>query len=301
MICVVTGDGRMRLTVPDMFRDPYTFEGIISKYEEIINEVSEIDMSRVSFIEPYSMVSFLLMGRSCFRKRGEKIRLVNIPIHIHQYLARMDFFKADIFSVPSVLDETLFLKRSSESSRLIEITEIPNKERQGVNVITSVIARFRKRGAMILKYWMDDTVTDYFVTVISELCQNIFEHSLDTGFVSIQTYRSGKENIVRVVISDSGVGIHGSFESGRGIDYNSPADLIEKALTLPVSSKRDFGYGLCQVNSIVEKLRGTILLRSNNASLAALYNKKGGSSKHMFQRDGLPPFQGTQITISLTA
>ena len=291
----------MRMTVPDMFRDPYTFEGIIAKYNDIAETISEIDMSRVSFIEPYSMVSFLLMGRNSLRKRGEKIRLVNIPIHIHQYLARMDFFKAGIFAVPETLDESLFLKRSNESRRLIEITEIPNKERQGVNVIASVISRFRKRASTILKYWLDDTVTDYFVTVISELCQNIFEHSLDTGFVSIQTYRSGKENIVCLVISDSGVGIAGSFEAGRGIDYKSPADLIEKALTLPVSSKRDFGYGLCQVNSIVERLKGTILLRSDNASLSALYNKKGSIGKHMFQRDGLVPFEGTQITISLTA
>lgn len=291
----------MRITVPDMFRDPYTFEGIIAKYGQIIADVSEIDMSRVSFIEPYSMVSFLLMGRSCFRKRGERLKLVNIPIHIHQYLARMDFFKNDIFSIQADLDEGLFLKRSTESSRLIEITEIPNKERQGANVIASVISRFRKRASVILKYWMDDTVTDYFVTVISELCQNIFEHSLDTGFVSIQTYRTGKENIVRLVISDSGVGIAGSFESGRGIDYKSPADLIEKTLTLPISSKRDFGYGLCQVNSIVERLKGTILLRSNDASLSALYNKKGGSGNYMFQRDGLVLFEGTQITISLTA
>lgn len=291
----------MRIIVPDMFRDPYTFEGIIAKYGEIAASVSEIDMSRVSFIEPYSMVSFLLMGRSCFRKRGERLKLINIPIHIHQYLARMDFFKTGIFSISADLDEELFLKRSNESRRLIEITEIPNKERQGANVIASVISRFRKRASVILKYWMDDTVTDYFVTVISELCQNIFEHSLDTGFVSIQTYRTGKENIVRLVISDSGVGIAGSFESGRGIDFNSPADLIEKVLTLPVSSKRDFGYGLCQVNSIVERLKGTILLRSNDASLSALYNKKGGSGKHMFQRDGLVLFEGTQITISLTA
>lgn len=291
----------MRITLPDMFRDPYTFEGIISRCNENAADLSEIDMSRVSFIEPYSMVSFLLMGRNNLRKKGEKIKLVNIPIHIHQYMARMDFFKAEIFTVTDTLDQALFLKRSSESRRLIEITEIPNKERQGVNVIASVIARFRKRASSILKYWMDDTVTDYFVTVISELCQNIFEHSLDSGFVAIQTYRSGKENIVRLVISDSGVGIAGSFEAGRGIDFSSPADLIEKALTLPVSSKRDFGYGLCQVNAIVERLKGTILLRSNNASLSALYNKKGGSGKHMFQRDGLVPFEGTQITISLTS
>ena len=56
--------------------------------------------------------------------------------------------------------------------------------------------------------------------------------------------------------------------------YTSPAHLIELALTTPISSKREFGYGLCQVNAIVEKLKGSIFLRSGNASVSTLYHKK---------------------------
>jgi anti-sigma regulatory factor (Ser/Thr protein kinase) len=58
---------------------------------------------------------------------------------------------------------------------------------------------------------MNESVIDYFVTVISELCQNVFEHSLDSGYLSMQTYTVGRENIFRLVISDSGTGIRGSF------------------------------------------------------------------------------------------
>lgn len=289
------------LIMPDRFRDPYIFENIVAMNDSVLNSGGVIDMSRVAFIEPYSMISFLLMGRNYLRKKGERIRLVNIPLQINQYLTRMDFLSRDFFSISETIPDSMVLKRSISSSRLLEIVEIPNKERQSVNVIASVIALFRKRAHGILKFWMNDEVVDYFVTVISELCQNIFEHSLDTGFMAMQTYKTGNENIARLVISDSGVGIVKSFEQKSEITFSSGAELIEKALTTPISSKREFGYGLCQVNAITEKLKGSVFIRSDSSSLSALYNRKEGSGKNIFLRNDLPQFDGTQISISLSS
>ncbi len=289
------------LIMPDRFRDPYIFENIVAMNDTVLNSGGVIDMSRVAFIEPYSMLSFLLMGRNYLRKRGERIRLVNIPLQINQYLTRMDFLSRDIFSVSETIPDSMVLKRNISSSRLLEIVEIPNKERQSVNVIASVIALFRKRAHGILKFWMNEEVVDYFVTVISELCQNIFEHSMDTGFLAMQTYKTGNENIARLVISDSGIGIRKSFEQKSEITYSTGAELIEKALTTPISSKREFGYGLCQVNAITERLKGSVFLRSDSSSLSALYNRKDGSGKNIFLRNDLPQFDGTQISISLSS
>ncbi|HNX23124.1 MAG TPA: ATP-binding protein [Spirochaetota bacterium] len=289
------------IIIPDRFRDPYIFENVLSMQEEIFSENAVLDLSRVAFMEPYSMLSFLLIGRNYLRKSGEKLKLVNVPIHIQQYLTRMDFFESGIFNMPEVLKDNMMFKRNASSSRLLEITMIPNKERQSVNVISSVIALFRKRASLILKYWMSDSVTDYFVTVISELCQNIFEHSLDSGYMAMQTYRSGNENIARLVISDSGIGILKSFSGRDDLHYTGAAELIEMALTTPISSKREFGYGLCQVNSIVERLKGVVFIRSGESSLTALYDRKDKNSKHIFHRNGLVMFEGTQISISLSA
>ncbi|MCL1833117.1 MAG: hypothetical protein FWG49_01320 [Leptospirales bacterium] len=289
------------LMIPDRFRDPYIFENILSIQEEIFKEETVLDLSKVSFMEPYSMLSFLILGRNYLRKTGEKLKLSNIPIHIKQYLTRMDFFESGVFALADTLKDFVMFKRSSASSKLLEITMIPNKERQSVEVISSVIELFRRRASMILKYWMNDSVTDYFVTVISELCQNIFEHSLDTGYIAMQTYRVGNENIARLVIADSGIGILKSFSARSDLQYSGGADLIEMALTTPISSKREFGYGLCQVNSITERLNGTIFIRSGESSLTALYDRKEKSSKYIFHRDGLTQFNGTQISISLSA
>ena len=296
----MSGTGMKAVVVPDRMRDPYTFESILSLNDEILKS-GVIDMSRVDFIEPYSMVSLLLMGRNYLRQKGEKARIVNLPAHLAQYLQRMDFFKEGVFTVPETAVAGAALKRSSASRRLIEITGIPNKERQSIEVISSVIALFRKKAPVILKFWMTDPVVDFFVTVISELCQNIFEHSLDTGYLALQTYRSGNENIARLVISDSGIGIMKSFAGRPDIVYGSGAELVEMALTQPISSKREFGYGLCQVNSIAERLRGILFIRSESSSLTALYNRKDKTGKYMFHRNGLAYFGGTQISISLSA
>lgn len=286
--------------LPNKFRDPYTFEDVINLSDSVIRDADCLDLSRISFIEPYSMLSFLLLGKIYLGKRGVKLKLIRIPLAIHQYLLRMDFFKTDIFETSESLNEKMMLKRSTLSKTIIEIVEIPNKERESVKVITGVIELFRKRASFILKHWFSDNLVDYFVTVISELCQNIFEHSLDSGYLSMQTYSLNNEKIFRLVISDSGIGIVKSFELNKEIQYDSPAKLIEMALTTPISSKREYGYGLCQVNSIIERLNGMIFIRSDNASLSALYNKTRSGS-YIFYKNNLSPFSGTQISISLTA
>ena len=288
------------LIVPNRFRDPYDFEYVLDLQDTIFGGARKLDLSRISFIEPYSMLSLLLIGRNYLRKSGDKLKLINIPLNIHQYLHRMDFFKPGVYDVTEGLNEKLLLKRSSFSKRVLEITEIPNKERESVRVISSIVGTFRKKAEHILKYWLSETMIDYFVTVISEICQNIYEHSLDSGFLAMQTYSVGKENIVRLCICDSGIGIEKSFENGGAPPHESPANLIELALTTPISSKREFGYGLCQVNAIIEKVKGNVYIRSGNASVSTLYHKKIIGSSYLFLKNDLSGFDGTQISISLT-
>ncbi|OHD68777.1 MAG: hypothetical protein A2W19_10970 [Spirochaetes bacterium RBG_16_49_21] len=287
------------LIAPNRFRDPYDFEYIIDLQGKIFKSCRELNLSRISFIEPYSMLSLLLMGRNYLRKSGNKLKLTNIPVTIHQYLRRMDFFKAGAFDTADTLSERLLLKRSSFSRRVLEITEISNKERESVEAIENIVGVFRKRAEHILKRWLSDNITDYFVTVISEICQNIYEHSLDSGYCAMQTYSIGRENIVRLSIGDSGIGIKRSFENSGAIAYDSPAHLIDLALTTPISSKREFGYGLCQVNAIVKKLNGIIFIRSGNASVSTLYHRKKAGPSFLFLKNDLTDFNGTQISISL--
>ncbi len=289
------------IPVPDCLHDPFAFEEILALQNTIFSsQKGVLDLSSLSFIEPYSMLGLLLLGRNYMRNIGSKITLRNIPLSIHQYLYRMDFLKQDIFSVPEDLSEQYFLKRSPMSKNLVEISAIPNKERESIKAISSAISVFRTRANHIMKHWLSDTIVDYFVTVISEICQNIYEHSLDSGYLAMQSYTYANQKIVRLAVCDSGIGIRGSF-SQSNIQYESPAHLIKLALTTTISSKREFGYGLNQVNSIIEKLGGSIFIRSDNAAVSILYNAKRKSSAHSFLKNDLPPFPGTHISISLTS
>jgi len=288
------------LILPNVLRDNFTFEQVIDLGKKLSSEKAGLNLKNILFVEPYSMLALLLLGRNYLRDYGTKIKLINLPLNIQQYLTRMDFFEQSVFDIDKKLDERYLLKRSSFSSSVIEITEIPNKERESVKVIAGVISLFRKRANAILKHWLSSEIIDYFVTVISELCQNIFEHSLDSGFLAMQTYSVGKDKIFRLVIVDSGVGIKSSFEQKQEILFSSTSDLIKKVLTTPISSKREFGYGLCQVNSIVKKLKGTIFIRSDSSSITAFYNKSQGNNIYLFQKNDLSFFKGTQISITLT-
>lgn len=294
-------DRKNAIVLPNNCKDLFSFEEILG-ITGSLNDIRDasLDLSRISFIEPYSMLNLMLIGRRYLRSTGDKLRLVNIPLTVHQYLARMDFLKKGVFTVPEPLDEELFLKRSSFSKTVIEITDIPNKERESLQAISEIVALFRKRANHILKYWIAGDIVDYFVTVISEICQNIFEHSLDSGYCAMQTYTFGTEHIVRLVIADSGIGIRESFARNREIPYDSHAHLIEQALTTPISSKRPFGYGLCQVNTLIEKLKGSVFIRSEDASIAIMYNRKHERKPSTFSRNNLTPFPGTQISISLS-
>jgi anti-sigma regulatory factor (Ser/Thr protein kinase)/anti-anti-sigma regulatory factor len=288
------------LLLPDRCRDVYAFEDIIGLGERISRErISILDLSSLTFIEPYSMLALLLLGRNHLRNTGERLRLVNIPLNIHQYLARMDFLSAGVFDCTSRLDEKLLYRRSSFSNRVIEVTDIPGRERESIRAISGIIAVFRKRARHILKYWLNTEIIDYFVTVISEVCQNIFEHSLDSGYCAMQTYSVGSEHVVRLVIVDSGIGIRESFSGREEFASEHGSRIIERALTTPISSKRRFGYGLCQVNAIIEKLKGSIYIRSGESSAAVLYNRRQSGASHLFLRDALALFPGTQISISL--
>jgi anti-sigma regulatory factor (Ser/Thr protein kinase) len=285
--------------MPDCLREIFAFERIIHEWDRFcILPDGRIDMSEVHFIEPYSMLGFLLLGRNYLRATGTKPMLTDMPLPVHQYLSRMDFFEKGIYREEKKLDEGKKLSRNAASRRVIELTDIPNKERESVKAIADAVVIFRRRASHILKFFIAENAADMLVTAISELCQNVFEHSMDSGYFTAQAYEYERAHIVRLVIADSGIGIEESFSARRDSIVELGAELIHRAFTTPISSKRPFGYGLCQVNAIVGRLSGSLFIRSGSASVAVV-NK--GSRNGVFLKNGLSPFPGTQISITLSS
>ena len=64
------------------------------------------------------------------------------------------------------------------------------------------------------------------------------------------------------------------------------------------ASKRPYGFGLCQVHGIMNRLGGNLFLRSGSASAVFIAH---GARTGTFLRNGLAPFAGTQISLTLTS
>lgn len=285
--------------LPDCLREIFAFERALNGWEDLVaRSQGTLDMSQVRFIEPYSLAGLLLLGRNHLRASGEKLCLTGMSLPVHQYLSRMDFFAKGVYREDVELPKGKKLSRSAESRKVIELTDIPNKERDSVKAIGEAVTLFRKRASHILKFFVADNTADMLVTAISELCQNVFEHSLDSGYFAAQAYDMERSHIVRLVIADSGIGIEESFAANKPDISERGAELIHKAFSSPISSKRPFGYGLCQVNAIVGRLSGSLFIRSGASSVAVVHK---GSRRGTFLKNGLTPFPGTQISITLSS
>jgi len=98
------------LILPDRLRDSFFFENVISQYNRYSQKIEGLDFSKIQFIDPYSMVFLLLIGRKYLRDNGKQLFIVNLPLDIRQYLVRMDFFKFNLFKDDVKLDNKYLLR-----------------------------------------------------------------------------------------------------------------------------------------------------------------------------------------------
>ena len=108
---------------------------------------------------------------------------------------------------------------------------------------------------------------------IGEVLDNVDQHSrCDHGFASVQHFPNG--NRIDLCIVDDGITIPGNYEH-HGIDFDSDADAVRRALTEGLSTKierdargRRRGTGLrTTAKTICEGLNGKLLLASRNGTI----------------------------------
>jgi anti-sigma regulatory factor (Ser/Thr protein kinase) len=125
----------------------------------------------------------------------------------------MDFFKfAERYfslkpSIPQISGKYL---RSSESDVLLEITPIEKSDD-----IHFIVRRVKERSQAILARHLnyDENAINNFIVALSEVCQNIIEHSDYKGFVGIQKYhfQNLNRNVVKIAVMDAGIGFRKSL------------------------------------------------------------------------------------------
>jgi len=287
--------------------DEFGFESLLGQLFNIDlahAQKLEIDLSGVEFIDPYGMVGLLEVGRHNLNFTNRK-PILHLPIldSVVKYMERMNFFElAGEFYIIRAdrLSKGGSYMRKGYSDVLLELTRIENSLD-----IHSIVTEVKKRAKSILQTHLhyDEGAIAGFIVALSEVCQNIPEHSEDIGLVGIQKYFYEKKlnkNVVKIAVMDLGIGIKKSLGPKFSALYGRKwSDLmaIEKALFEGASRYEDLGrgHGLIKVREFVERWNGRISIRSRTAKVTTIPKWDRGSSL----RVALSSFPGTQINITL--
>jgi len=133
--------------------------------------------------------------------------------------------------------------------------------------------------------------------LITEMANNVRQHSRGTGFVAAQT--TMVDGFVRIAIADGGCGIPASLKDA-GLSWTrdlADEDMIEQAMAARVSSKgqpANEGVGLTLSSRIVDLMGGHMLIASGVGTVI----RGGGEVLKKDRLESAKRFPGTLIAIS---
>ncbi len=270
-----------------------TFEQALHTFRE----AQEIDLQDVTFIDPYGMVSILEFGEFLKSRDIQKTMCLPESEEVLKYLERMDFFRfADGYftlkpSQPQISEKYL---RNQSSDVLLEITPIEKSDD-----IHFIVGKVKGRAHAILAKHLhyDERAINGFIVALSEVCQNILEHSETKGFVGIQKYhfQSMNKNIVKIAVMDIGIGFRMSLS--ERFSLKDDLEAVEKALLHGASryAEKGRGHGLAAVRRFVNQWNGKLSIRSGTAKLSIIPQWAWGKEKEL----NLTHFPGSQVSILL--
>lgn len=272
-------------------------EDTFEQFLTLARESPVIDLREITFIDPYGMVGLLEIGEVLTSEGIQKLLYLPKSEEVLKYLERMDFFAFvdRYFSLePSAPHLSKKYQRSSYSDVLLEITFIEKSDD-----IHFIVGKVKDRGHAILARHLnyDENAINNFVVALSEVCQNIIEHSKTKGFVGIQKYhfQNLNKNVVKIAVMDIGIGFRKSLS--ERFPLKNDLEAIEKGLLHGASRYADKGrgHGLSAVRRFVKQWNGKLSIRSGTAKLSIIPEWSRGKAKE----HDLTYFPGAQINIML--
>lgn len=275
---------------PSTSEDKFSDVDMLFSCASRINPSSEvvIDLERAIFVTPSRAVGLVLTCRYLQSLTARKVLLKNVPRDVQKYLLRMDIpvGAQDWLSIENLgTDEWA---RNPKTNNLLEMTRISTP---------SDVEHAIERAENIFSQWLNKSALNSLLSSLSELCSNVYQHSVDAnGIVLIQKYEKQTLNIVnvQVAVGDLGCGIRGSLESRYGSIASSAVEYLK--LAMEGKSARDTGrggLGLRRVEQILQENKGSLYLRSHDATLLSHF-----AIGRVFTT-GPVFFPGTQIALGL--
>ncbi len=179
--------------------------------------------------------------------------------------------------------------------RFLPITRLPSIADQQVKLLKDIALQTHQ--VLVNEFDYDAIQAGRFITALSELCTNIYDHSTSPGgkvhgFIAMQAYKDS----VKFAVMDLGIGIPKSLRS-RFADLDD-SELIQKAFVPGVSARHEEarGLGLTRVAEIVGHQDGILNIRSGKAKVLLLGRQR---QREIHKLQHALTFPGTQIGILL--
>lgn len=247
------------------------------------------DMAAIGFLQPYGVMALLSAARLLAARVGAPVELHRLIPAVQLYLDRMDVFDvaSEWLRPSSAVGESW--DRNPHTVNLLELTPIG-----GRGDVEAAIDQVRS----IFTYWLDPPYLGYLSSVLSELCNNVHEHSGDQrGHILVQKHELASQGqvAVRLAVGDLGRGIRDSLVARHGEIGQEPLDYLREALA--GRSARASGRGGLGLRVVERTIApgGYLWLRSDTA---ALVTRGPGLGRG---RDGLACIPGTQLAVELRA
>ncbi len=267
-----------------------SFDRFLSEFRLIDGVTNVLSLRELEFVDPYGLVSLFTLLRHC-RRIAHRIALY-LPrsASVLNYLRRSNLLDLAA-EIAEILPRERRLVLDRQEEWLLQMTPVVQED-DVAEVVGEVMGRVEEMLSKSLALSSRRLVK--FCGALSELCQNVPQHSQDWGVVVVQVYkRADGERFVRLALGDLGIGLRGSLAQKYPVEQWSEAEVLRAAVTAGISrmAAEGRGLGLAQVKATVQEMGGTLHLRSGVA--------------RVFIRDHdefhftVPFFPGTQIAFEL--
>ena len=242
-----------------------------------------IDMSTVTFVEPFGMV-YLLMFIRHFNKRGRFFRIVEPKSsRASQYLMTQRFWER----CNADRGESIAWGMANWTSfnDVVDITQEPYVADDVESKILDILAH---EGIVIDRYLVAETA--------AELVDNFRRHSVrGVGACALQYYPSLSR--LHFAVGDHGVGIrHSLAQSPRFVNIRNLSDdyAAMRAMVEGVSSRHEGGMGFPTILQNIRDLKGEFFLSTGRGSV-----RYSGDVKRLRRGKMRFPLPGVQVHVEI--
>ncbi len=245
-----------------------------------------IDLSSARFVDPYGMVCLVMLARALQRQNHPLAFVLPTDAEVQQFGVGMGLFEQ--LALYGDLRNTPRGRATAAAAPGLKLTPI-----QASTDVTVVVGQFLELARSELGFGVGDLASS--AKIVSELSNNIKDHSQDQGLAAAHLYRDRHgRRFVSIGVADLGIGIRQSLSQRHaGAAQWTHQEAIGRALQGLSSRATAGGLGLSSVSALVRRYQGQLSVRSGDAKL-------------QFQTDREPrtlhvtPFAGTQVGISFS-